>query len=276
MNYIKYSFQLSGSVSGEILMAHLSEFKFESFVENESNLEAYIPENDLVNEVELKHFLSEVGVPIDFQTELIEEQNWNEKWESDYPVVAIGNELIVRAPFHQIEKDTYRIDIQIQPKMSFGTGHHETTFLMLQYLLDAALENKSLLDMGSGTGVLAIAAQKLGAKDILAVDIESWAYENTIENISLNSAHIDVNKGNVSTIKGRSFDIILANINKNVLLADMKAYATSLNKNGSLYLSGFFGIDIDDISRTAGYENLNLASTKVKGNWAAMHLIKTN
>jgi len=274
MNYFKYTFSFSEEdVSGEIVIAYLSEFSFESFIQGDGAIEAYMPENEDLDEHQLTITLKDVGSKIEFQKELIKDENWNAKWEADYPVVTIDKDLIVRAPFHELS-EPYSYDIQIQPKMSFGTGHHETTFLMLKFLLAADVSNKCVLDMGSGTGVLAIAAEKMGAKSVYAVDVEDWAYENTIENIELNSAHVDVNKGDVRAIKGRSFDIILANINKNVLLSDMRDYLESLILNGSLYLSGFFGTDVDDIKSKAEELGLKLESVKEKSTWAAMHFKK--
>jgi len=276
MNYFKYTFSFDeAELSGELIIAYLSEFCFESFVQEDNFIEAYLPENESINVDQLKSVLSDINASIDFHKELIEDQNWNAKWETDYPVVTVGEDLIVRAPFHQLSK-AYAYDILIQPKMSFGTGHHETTYLMLKFLLAADIANKRVLDMGSGTGVLSIAAHKMDAHFVYAVDIEDWAYENTIENIELNSAHVDVNKGDVSSIKGLSFDIILANINKNVLLSDIKAYSESLVTEGSLYLSGFFGTDVDDITDRANDCGLRLKSVNEKSTWAAMHLIKTS
>lgn len=273
MNYLKYTFEI-GKNTGDVLVAYLSEFSFESFLEDKDFVEAFIPENESLDEKHLVEVLKEAGFLDGFRKELIEDQNWNEKWESDYPIVTVGDELIVRAPFHRDLEQKYGIDIQIQPKMSFGTGHHETTFLMLQFLLDAEIKGKDVLDMGSGTGVLAIAADKMKAHSVLAVDIEDWAFENTCENVDLNSAQVDVDKGNVSALTGRSFDIILANINKNVLLSDMKAYAESLNYEGELYLSGFFGTDVDDIHQKAREVGLELFKVRENKNWAAMHLKK--
>ena len=275
MNYLKYRFELHKSgVSGDVLIAYLSEFNFESFVQNSDFVEAYIPENECLNEGHLNRLLKDFDEELDYQKELIKDQNWNAQWESDYPVVIVDDRLIVRAPFHEKFSGEYEFDIQIQPKMSFGTGHHETTFLMLQNLLKADVEGKEVLDMGSGTGVLAIAAFLLGAGSVLAIDIEQWAYENTLENIDLNSAQVDVNKGDVNTIKGLSFDLILANINKNVLLSDMKSYVEALKNGGSLYLSGFFGTDVDDLQVKAEQLGLTIISVNQKLNWAAMHLTK--
>jgi len=277
MNYLKYTFQLEKSeISAEVLIAHLSEFNFESFVDGDGFVEAYIPVNEVLNESNLTELLNRLGVKGGFARELIKDENWNAQWESDYPVVTVHDKLIVRAPFHEILSAQYKYDIQIQPKMSFGTGHHETTYLMLQNLLKTDLDGKDVLDMGSGTGVLAIAASKLGARSVMAVDIEDWAYENTLENMELNSAQIDVNKGDVNLIRGLSFDIILANINKNVLLADMKVYAESLKIGGILHLSGFFGTDVDELSMRAEEFGLRLVSVSEKSNWAAMHLTKPN
>lgn len=276
MNYLKYTFALrSSGVESDVLIAHLSDFNFESFVESNDFVEAYIPENETIDEGQLQDLLNHISPKLGFEKAFIKDENWNAQWESDYPRVAVDDRLVVRAPFHTFSNDQFEYDIQIQPKMSFGTGHHETTYLMLQSLLREDVKDKEVLDMGSGTGVLAIAAFKLGASRVMAVDIEDWAYENTSENIQLNSAHVDVNKGDVEVIKGHSFDLILANINKNVLLSDMKAYAGALKKGGALYLSGFFGTDVDELRRKAEEFGLDLASVSNKDNWAAMHLKKS-
>lgn len=277
MSYLKYTFSLKDSeLSGEVLIAYLSDLNFESFVESEEFVEAYLPENQELDKGNLQMMLKGLGLGLNFDKELIQDQNWNQKWESDYPIVSVGNQLVVRAPFHDNLSVKFEHDIQIQPKMSFGTGHHETTYLMLQNLLSINVKDRDVLDMGSGTGVLAIAAYKLGARFVMAVDIEDWAYENTLENIALNSAQVDVNKGDVKAIKGFSFDLILANINKNVLLSDMKDYTDSLKAGGELCLSGFFGTDVVDLESAAEDLGLQLVSVNSKNNWAAMHLIKPN
>lgn len=275
MNYWEYSFKLENpDVFNQILIAELAELGFESFEESGHGVSAYVPENIEVSEYDLNMILENFGTKASLEKQFIKDQNWNETWEKDFPVVTIGKRCIVRAPFHIVRPGKYGIDILIQPKMSFGTGHHETTYLMLGFMLDQDLSQASLLDMGSGTGVLAIAAYKLKAQKILAVDIEEWAFENTIENIALNSAHVDVNKGDVNSISGLNFDIILANINKNVLLADMNLYYSSLNEGGSLFISGFFNSDVDEILVSTKRVGLVLKDKREKNGWAAMHLTK--
>src|SRR5690606_25713043 len=234
MNYLAYTFHCNPPKPlSEILVSHLADIGFESFEETITGVIGYIPENlhqatDVENCVKM---LENVG-EIKFSAELIPDQNWNAVWESEYPVVTIDKKCIVRAPFHKIKPGEYDLDIQINPQMSFGTGHHETTYLVLSMMLKMDLENVTLLDMGSGSGVLAIAARKLGAAHVVAVDSEEWAYKNTIENVALNNVDIHVQKAETIPHDSPVYDVILANINKNVLVQLMPSFADRLKEGG--------------------------------------------
>ncbi|MGB5699555.1 50S ribosomal protein L11 methyltransferase [Muriicola sp.] len=268
--YIECSFEVSPRVPGaEILLAQLSEFPFESFEETDEGLNAYIRKEDWHNEL-----IKEVGILQDpsFQiTQQIREiapENWNKKWETHFEPIEIGSECRVRAPFHEKKEVVY--DIVIEPKMSFGTGHHETTHMMLQFVLELELTGKKVLDMGCGTAVLAILAAMKGATHVDGIDIDSWSYLNAKENVLRNEeGGINIYQGDVDAIPDVKYDIILANINRNILLADVGRYAEHLDTRGKLLLSGFYIEDEPII--TAACENalLSLKKKTQKNNWMA-------
>jgi ribosomal protein L11 methyltransferase len=278
MNYFEITFEISPKAPwSDILTAYLAEIGFESFVETESGFQAYI-QADLFDENELKsiEILNNPpdGLTLNFDIKHIEAQNWNASWESSFEPVIIGQDLAIVAPFHHDFSATKYV-IVIEPKMSFGTGHHQTTRLMSQALFDLELIPKNVLDMGCGTGVLAILAEQLGAQQVLAVDVELWAYENSIENAQRNGcANIEVQHGDVSNIIGKSFDLILANINKNVLKADMQCYADSLVYGGRLFLSGFFTSDNEELISIAINCNLALDKSFQDENWSCLTFVK--
>ncbi len=276
MNYFAYTFSCSPvKPLAEILVAQLADIGFESFEDTDSGVVAYVPEDshrpeDIESTV---HSLSSIG-SITFEGKLIPEENWNAVWESEYPVVTIEKRCIVRAPFHAVKPSEYELDILINPQMSFGTGHHETTYLVLSLLLEMDMKNVSLLDMGSGTGVLAIAAKKLGAKRVDAIDSEEWAYKNTIENVELNNVDIHVQKAEIIPQESPVYGVILANINKNVLLGLMSSFAAHLSGGGTLILSGFFQTDVEEMTIAAEKNNFKVTMQKTKNSWAALKLIK--
>lgn len=278
MNYLEITFEISPKAPwSDILTAYLAEIGFESFVETESGFQAYI-QADLFDENELKsiEILNNPpdGLTLNFDIKYIEAQNWNASWESSFEPVIIGQDLAIVAPFHHNFSATKYV-IVIEPKMSFGTGHHQTTRLMSQALFDLELIPKNVLDMGCGTGVLAILAEQLGAQQVLAVDVELWAYENSIENAQRNGCtNIEVQHGDVSNIIGKSFDLILANINKNVLKADMQCYADSLVDGGRLFLSGFFTSDNEELISIAKNCNLALDKSFQDENWSCLTFVK--
>ena len=273
MNYIEVSVNVEPKEQGsDILIAHLSDLGFESFVESDNGFLAYIQEEEFSEEeVELTFGDYQDLFKIEFTTKVIPKQNWNEEWESNFQPIDVAGKCYIRAPFHE-KKTGYLLDIIIEPKMSFGTGHHDTTQLMIRILMLLNVKNQSLLDMGCGTGVLAIAASLLGANPILAIDIDDWSYQNTIENLTKNNINnVLVNKGDAKILEKKTFNTILANINKNVLLDDMSIYKNALEKNGNLVLSGFFETDIDEIKEKAENLGLKYEERYVSNQWAALH-----
>ena len=261
---------------GEILAAYLAEYPFDSFDYEKGLFNAYAPTEELEGcRAEVKSLLEEEGF-IDYFFEEIEAQNWNAVWESDFDEVEVRGEVFIRAPFHKERPDYKGLEIIIQPKMSFGTGHHCTTQLMIESMLDGSPEGKRVLDMGSGTGVLAIVAAKLGAESVLAVEIDDMAEESVRENIILNgvSDKIESICGDASAIEGRAFDIVLANINRNILLADMEVYDKTLTAGGHLVLSGFLAEDVDILVEKAASLGYKLAKRRTNDIWRSLELIK--
>lgn len=253
----------------ERLMAALLGMGCDSFMETESQLIAYIESgrfNMSCLRKTLKPFAGSVVVE---KTEELPDQNWNAIWESNYEPVLIGTRCIVRAPFHA-KPAGIEYDIVIQPKMSFGTAHHSTTYLMLSVMLDSDLINKRVLDIGSGTGVLAILASLKSAAAVNAIDNDEWAYSNAIENCHLNDVtNIDVIFGDASSIPAGGYDVILANINRNILLADMHVYSKHLKEDGIVYLSGFYENDLAMIADEAGKCGLKYLEHQLLDEWVA-------
>jgi ribosomal protein L11 methyltransferase len=276
MNYIELVFQVEPREQGsDVLIAQLAELGFESFVETENGFKAYIQEIDY-NQQQLNIALSYYTdfFKFKYSHELIQQQNWNKEWENNFQPIEVKGKCYIRAPFHQV-KPGFLYDVIIEPKMSFGTGHHSTTQLMIEKLMTLDINNKSLLDMGCGTGVLAIVASMMGANPITAIDIDEWSYENTMENCSRNNINnIHVHKGNAQILAGRLFHSILANINKNVLLADMSIYSSVLENSGNLIISGFFETDIDELLAKSKEFGLKLKDSLVQEKWAMLHFIK--
>ena len=262
---------------GEILAAYLAEYPFDSFDYEKGLFNAYVPTEDLEDcRAEVKSLLEEEGF-IDYFFEEIEAQNWNAVWESNFDEVEVRGEVLIRAPFHKERPDYKGLEIIIQPKMSFGTGHHCTTQLMIESMLDGSPEGKRVLDMGSGTGVLAIVAAKLGAESVLAVEIDDMAEESVRENIALNGGADKIESvcGDASAIEGEKFDIVLANINRNILLADMEAYSATLPQGGKLVISGFLAEDVEILVEKASSLGYELAKHRTNDIWQALELIKT-
>ncbi len=274
MNYIELNIVVTPiEIGRDIVMAELAELGFESFVETELGLEAYI-QQPIFNENEVKKLFSfnHEDFKVVYEVITIKEQNWNEVWESNFDPINVNDTCYVRAPFHE-KINKFKFDIEIEPKMSFGTGHHETTFLMIQELLEMELTNKNVLDMGCGTGVLAILATYKKASKVVAVDIDEWAYENTKENCLRNHCErIEVLKGGVEMIKNKEFDLIIANINRNILIQNLENYTKSLNHNGHILLSGFFSSDTDLLLNEATKYGLQLLNKKTKNDWTLLHL----
>ena len=271
--FVCYDFKVQPVNPGcEILIAQLSQLGFDSFQENDNGIYAFIDSKLLsATKVEEIQILNSKEFIISFNFYDVQKQNWNIKWESNFEPIYVDNICCVRAPFHK--KSSYKYDLIIEPKMSFGTGHHETTSMMISFILANRFANSSVCDIGSGTGVLAILAEKRGAKKIDAIDIDNWCYLNSIENIERNnSVNINVIEGEVEKLMNFTYDNIFANINLNVLLKDISTYANMLNKEGSLYLSGFYEKDIISIELQAKNSNLILIETKQKNNWVALKL----
>ena len=275
-NYTKLSINATEE-QGDILTAYLSDFPFDSFDYAEGLLNAYIPQSEFAEYHDaVEEMLHNEGI-LDYYFEDIEQQNWNAVWESDFKEVEVKNKVLIRAPFHEARPNYKGLEVIIQPKMSFGTGHHATTQLMVDVLLNSAVEGKRILDMGSGTGVLAIVAAKLGAESVLAVEIDDMAEESVRENIALNGVADKIASvcGDASAIEGEKFDIVLANINRNILLADMGAYAATLSKGGELVISGFLKEDVDILAKQAKKLGFRQTLRLECEEWQAVKFVKS-
>lgn len=276
MDYIELNCKIQPLEQGrEVAISFLGDIGFESFVEHEEGVFAYIPVARFsLKEVEqlfdgIKEFYN-----FTFIFKEIKDQNWNAVWENNFQPVLVLEKCLIRAPFHQTVQGV-DYDIIIEPKMSFGTAHHETTQLMIEFILETTMLDKKVLDMGCGTGVLAILAYKCGAAEVTAIDNDNWAYENSLENFSRNNIPAQNVKLGDAGILGNNpeFDIIIANINRNILSNDLATYVKKLNLGGVLFLSGFYIDDIAVLMQIAEKLNLKLKSKKNKNNWAALELV---
>lgn len=275
--FVCYDFKVDPLYPGcEILIAQLSQLGFDSFQENNDGISAYI-DSSVLSTVKVQdiQILNSTEFNISFESNNVKKQNWNIKWESNFEPIYVDKICCVRAPFHK--KSNFKYDLVIEPKMSFGTGHHETTSMMISFILANSFYNSSVCDIGSGTAVLAILAEKRGANRIDAIDIDNWCYLNSIENIKRNnSENINVYEGEIENLMHFKYDNIFANINLNVLLADIPIYSKMLNKDGVLYVSGFYKKDIKSIEKVAEISNLSLVDSKVKNQWVALKFTKIN
>lgn len=278
MDYIELICSISGKNIQEIndiLIAQLNELGYESYDESDDGLHAYILvkffDLEKVKQLQVNQI---PDVNINYSHNTIKTQNWNQVWEKNFEPIIVEDQCLIRAPFHKdIPKATY--EIVIEPKMSFGTGHHETTYLMLKTMLELDFSNKTVLDMGCGTGVLSILASLKGAKEITAIDIDEWAYNNTQENIGKNNcSNINVFQGDASLLEDQQFDIIIANINRNILMDDIKHYAKVLKYGGTLLLSGLYDKDLAMIKNEAIENNIGYISHYEKHDWVAAKFIK--
>ena len=270
MEYIELSCTLRNDEGlQDILIAKLSEIGFESFVENDEVLLAYI-QGELYDEQLLKEiFVGHLFHDVQYLMTQIEERNWNAEWESNYPFVLIDERCMVRAPFHE-RNTNVEFDIVIEPKMSFGTAHHETTSQMLELLLDEDVKGLNILDMGCGTGVLAILARMKGAGSVTAVDNNEWAYENAVENMKRNGINDQaIILGDATVLEGKTFNLILANINRNILLKDMHYYYDCLTDGGKLFMSGFYEADLPAIKAEAVRLGMKFVKHHSSNDWVA-------
>lgn len=274
MDYTVLHIAVSDDEQAEILTAELADFPFESFETEGGLLKAYIPAVRLSGcKTDVDALLARRGV--EGRYAVIPTQNWNASWESDFPPVDVEGRLRIRAPFHD-PAPAGEMEAVVLPRMSFGTGHHATTWLMSRAVLGLGVAGRTGLDMGSGTGVLAIVAAKCGAAHVDAVDIDDWADENCRENVAANgiSERITPMLGDVRRIAGRSYDFILANINRNILVADMAAYAAALTPGGDLVMSGFLEQDVPAITEAAAKLGMTVAATADRDGWMLVHVKK--
>lgn len=276
MNYYACSFSNpDNEVLKDMFMELLGTIGFDSFMDTEDGFEAYCQESAL-DETELDEILRMeqfANVSL-LKKELIPDQDWNATWEASYEPVIINELCRIRAPFHKVE-GTYKYDLVIEPKMSFGTAHHETTSQIIELMLQSEFSGLNVLDMGSGTGVLAILAKKLGSVMTVAIDNDEWAYRNALDNIRLNDENeIVVELGDATSLNDRQFDVILANINRNILLRDMKEYVKSLVENGRIFFSGFYEEDLVLITKEAEHLGLKYVNHVTKNNWTAAVFVK--
>jgi ribosomal protein L11 methyltransferase len=272
--YLGFHFSVEPKELGsEILVAELGELPFESFIDSDSGIVAYIQKQFWTeNILDDLHILSSPEFQISYTIEEIDQVNWNEEWEKNFEAIEVDGICHVRAPFHP--KTDAKFDIVIEPKMSFGTGHHETTHMMIQHLLETDVTGKKTLDMGCGTAILAILAEMKGAQPIDAIDIDNWCYLNSIENaVRNNCTQITVYEGDADLLKDKKYDLIIANINRNILLNDMQTYVDCLNKEGVLLLSGFYNEDIPFIDASCTEKGLTYVKKFERNNWVSLKYI---
>jgi len=272
--YFAYHFSVEPKELGsEILIAFLGEKPFESFIETENGFSAFIQKNlwtkNILDDITLLH---STEFTISHTIEEIDQVNWNEEWEKNFEAIDVDGTCHVRAPFHP--KTDAEFDIVIEPKMSFGTGHHETTHMMIQHLLETDVSNMKAVDMGCGTAILAILAEMKGATPIDAIDIDNWCYLNSIENAERNKCNqITVYEGDAALLKDKKYDLVIANINRNILLNDMQRYVDCLNKNGILLLSGFYIEDIPFIDASCTEKGLTYVKKFERNNWTSLKYV---
>lgn len=262
----------------DLLIAELANLGFDTFEDQDQGFVAYIPAANLdIQALETALLVEAVGYDISYEVNELENKNWNQVWESNFSPIVVDDQCYVRATFHE-DKPEYPYQIIIDPKMSFGTGHHQTTSMMLSFILENDFEGKSVLDMGCGTGILAILASKRGASNILAVDFDSICVESVLENKVLNQVdNIEAKLGSKEAIEGKKFNSILANINRNILMDQFDVYYADLENLGELYISGFYdGEDLDILRNKAEGLGFQFVDKKVLDTWCAAKFIKAN
>ena len=273
MKYLEFKFQVTPAIPGiDILTADLADVGFDSFMEEDGALLAYVPEDVFSNEQMMAlPIMNHTDFKVSFEHKAMEDTNWNAVWESQFDPVWVDKDLLIKAPFHEEE---HHFEVVISPQMSFGTGHHETTYLMAKYMLNNKPNGLKVLDMGTGTGVLAILAKKLGAAEVVGIDIEDNAVENAQENQLLNniSSIYFVAGSKEKIVQENYYQQVWANINRNILLDQLATYAKALTNNGELYLSGFFESDIDTLVNEAKKCGFSLMETQNRNEWAALKL----
>lgn len=273
-NYLEFNFKIQPLQPwNEILMAELIEIGFDSFTEELEGILGYI-QKELFKEEELMQLpiFSNPEVKIEYSYEEMPNINWNEEWEKNFSPINIDDKVLIRAEFHEPKPEMH--EIIIQPKMSFGTGHHPTTHLMVQQMMDMDLQDKTVLDMGCGTSVLAIYAKQRGAGKTVAIDIDEWSVENSKENAERNGVELAISQGTADNLGTEKFDVILANINRNILISDIPTYVSVLNEGGKLLLSGLCFFDVDDILQVCTEENLKMEKQMQREEWVSILLSK--
>lgn len=273
-NYLEFNFKITPFQPwNEILMAELIEIGFDSFTEEPDGILGYI-QSDLFNEAELRQIslLNHDEVQISYTYEEMPNINWNEEWEKNFSPINIEDKVLIRAEFHEPKPELH--EIVIQPKMSFGTGHHPTTHLMIQQMLEMDFQGKTVLDMGCGTSVLAIFAKQKGAERVVAIDIDEWSVENSIENAERNGVELEISQGTAENLGSEHFDIILANINRNILISDIPVYVSVLKNGGLLLLSGLCFFDVEDILEVCEEHGLKLKNKQQREEWMSLLLEK--
>ncbi len=273
-NYLEFNFKINPLQPwNEILMAELIEIGFDSFTEEHDGILAYI-QKEQFKEEELKslHLLNNPEIEISYEFSEMPNINWNEEWEKNFEPINVADKVYIRAEFHESKPGLH--ELVIQPKMSFGTGHHPTTHLMIQQMLDMDFSGKKVLDMGCGTSVLAIFAKQKGAEKVVAIDIDEWSVENSKENAARNGVELEISQGTAENLGSENYDIILANINRNILISDIPTYVSVLNKGGKLLLSGLCFFDVDDILEVCNEQNLTLKNKQQREEWMSLLLEK--
>ena len=278
MKYREYSFSAADENTAEILFAFLSEKEFETFELKGNEVFAYVADKKEITQG-INDFILDLAKQFSFtwQEKVYEDRNWNEEWEKNFQPVVVEGKCLIRAPFHHADP-SLPYEIIIEPRMSFGTGHHDSTYLMVKEIMGLDLKNKSVADAGCGTGILSIMAVKCGAAEVFAFDNNEWAYSNTIDNIALNGVteKITVAEGDINLLSGKSFDVILANINRNIIIENFPAFYSSLENNGLLVISGILATDFPVVAEEAVRLNFSILHHTPKGDWISAVLCRSS